>query len=63
MIDGEICGEDVLRLAQAGFTKGQRSGDGRERGRKRKWREAWNWEGIWGSWDRRCVTFGVRVGS
>lgn len=48
MIDGEICGEDVLRLAQAGLTEGQRSGDGRERGRKRKWREAWNWEGIWG---------------
>lgn len=44
MIDGEICGEDVLSLAQAGLTEGQRLGDGREHGKRRKWREAWNWE-------------------
>lgn len=63
MMDVDICGEEILRLAQEGLT---------ERAKFKRWEEAWQGEEAvrrlelggksGGSWDRWGVTFGDRIG-
>lgn len=62
MIDGDVCREEALRLAQAGLTK---------RAVVKRWEEAWQAEEVvrrlelggksGGSWDRWAMTFGDRI--